>query len=149
MKTRRVLLLMVLCVAFCTKALTQTTLGRQLVDQYPTTAWGTLTYGLTWLPPDYNTSTTKYPLIIFLHGSGEGGDGVSGLNNLLIYGLPNRIANGWDPQAVNPVDGQNYQFIVVSPQAPSAAHWSYSWTQIQWILPNVISRYRIDTSRVY
>ena len=105
---------MVLSAVICGHVHAQTTMGRQNVDQYPTTAWGTLTYGLTYLPSDYNSTTTKYPLIIFLHGSGEGGDGIPGLNNLLIYGLPNRIANGWDPQAVNPADGKNYKFIVVS-----------------------------------
>src|SRR4051794_33849882 len=148
MKTRRVFLLMVLSAVICAHSHGQV-MGRQNVDQYPTTAWGTLTYGLTYLPSDYNSTTTSYPLIIFLHGSGEGGDGIPGLNNLLVYGLPNRIANGWDPQAVNPADGQNYKFIVVSPQAPSAAHWSYAWGSIQWVLQNVISRYRIDTTRIY
>src|SRR6476661_11231093 len=123
-------------------------MGRQNVDQFPVTAWGTPTYGLTWLPTDYASNPTqKYPLIIFLHGSGEGGDGVQGLNNLLIYGLPNKIANGFNPEAVNPVDGQNYKFIVVSPQAPSAAHWSYAWGSIQWILQDVKKRYRVDESR--
>src|SRR6476661_8671093 len=130
------LMLALVCAFLSTQASAQT-MGRQKVDQFPVTAWGTPTYGLTWLPTDYNSTNTKYPLIIFLHGSGEGGDGVGGLNNLLIYGLPNRIANGFNPEAVNPVDGQNYKFIVVSPQAPSAAHWSYAWGSIQWILQDV------------
>lgn len=127
----------------------QTTIGRQLVDQYPITPWGTPTYGLTWLPPDYNTSTTKYPLIIFLHGAGEVGDGTGGLYNLISTALPQKIADGWNPQAVNPADGQNYQFIVVSPQAPWASHWSYQYGHVQFILKDVINRYRIDTNRVY
>ena len=76
MKTKRVLLLMVLCAAVSMQCLSQSTIGRQKVDQYPVTAWNTLTYGLTWLPTDYDSTTTKYPLIIFLHGSGEGGEGV-------------------------------------------------------------------------
>ena len=128
----------------------QTYIGRQLVDQFPTTAWSTMTYGLTFLPTDYATNTTqKYPLIIFLHGSGEGGDGVNGLWNLISQGLPQRIAQGWTPEAVNPVDGKNYKFIVVSPQAPSAAHWSYGYGQLPYILYDVVNRYRVDTSRIY
>ena len=131
----RAWVLFVLCSLFSRQLFAQTTLGRQNVDQYPTTAWGTLTYGLTYLPSDYSSTTQSYPLIIFLHGSGEGGDGISGLNNLLVYGLPNRIANGWDPQAVNPADGKNYKFIVVSPQAPAAARWSlYFEGHFIWIL---------------
>ena len=127
----------------------QGTLGRQKIDQYPITAWGTPTYGLTWLPVDYNSTDTKYPLIIFLHGSGEGGDGIGGLYNLLVYGLPNKIANGFNPEAVNPSDGKNYKFIVVSPQAPAAARWSYAWGSIQYILEDVKKRYRVDESRIY
>src|SRR6476469_5930472 len=97
-----------LCIVVATSLLSfgrlsaQTTIGRQNVDQYPTQPWGVPTYGLTWLPTDYATNTSqKYPLIIFLHGSGEGGDGVGGLWNLLTYGLPREIANGFNPEAVN------------------------------------------------
>src|ERR1700759_5773182 len=92
--------------------ISQTYIGRQLVDQYPITSYGSKTYGLTWLPADYNSTTTNYPLIIFLHAGGEVGDGVQGLNNLLNAGLPKKIAEGWDPQAVNPADGKTYKFIV-------------------------------------
>ena len=127
----------------------QTYIGRQLVDQYPITSWGTKTYGLTWLPADYNTTTTNYPLIIFLHAGGEVGDGVSGLNNLINAGLPKEIAAGWDPQAVNPADGKTYKFIVVSPQAPTNSGWSYSYTHVVNILPDILKRYRVDPKRIY
>src|SRR4051812_4508250 len=110
----RVLIIGLVCCFLSRTASAQTYIGRQLVDQFPTTAWNTLTYGLTFLPTDYATNTTQtYPLIIFLHGSGEGGDGVGGLYNLITQGLPQRIASGWTPEAVNPVDGKNYKFIVV------------------------------------
>ena len=137
MKTKRVLLLMVLCAAVSMQCLSQSTIGRQKVDQYPVTAWNTLTYGLTWLPTDYDSSTAKYPLIIFLHGSGEGGEGISGLNTLVTQGLPHIIANGFNPSAINPSNGQSYKFIVVSPQSPA---WSYGWGSIQHILPDVVRR---------
>jgi poly(3-hydroxybutyrate) depolymerase len=147
---RRILMLTVLCtVLLQTKANSQATIGRQKVDQYPITPWGTPTYGLTWLPTDYNSSSQKYPLIIFLHGRGETGDGVGGLYNLISTALPQKIAQGWDPKAVNPADGQTYQFIVVSPQAPSASAWSYQYGHIQFILKDVMSRYRVDPDRVY
>ncbi|MBA3685838.1 MAG: hypothetical protein H0W72_11450 [Planctomycetes bacterium] len=125
------------------------TIGRQLVDQYPITAWNSPTYGLTYLPPSYANSTAQYPLIIFLHGAGEVGDGVAGLNNLLGTALPQKIAQGWNPQAVNPIDGRTYEFIVVSPQAPSASRWSYSYAHLQHILRDVQARYRVDPARVY
>ena len=149
MKAKRLLLLTILC---CTLSSTfsQSVIGRQQVDQFPTTSWNTMTYGLTWLPNDYSTNLTqKYPLIIFLHGVGETGDGIAGLNTMLNTGLPMIISQGWDPEAVNPVDGQNYKFIVVSPQAPTSAGWSYQWNSIQYILPDIINRYRVDTTRIY
>ena len=131
------------------QAAAQTTVGRQKVDQYPTTAYGTKTYGLTWLPTDYNTTTQTYPLIIFLHGSGECGDGVSGLSRLISTALPKKIADGWNPEARNPADGKTYKFIVVSPQAPSSAQWSYSYSHVRNILEDVKKRYRVDVNRIY
>jgi len=149
MRAKRFLLLTILC---CTLSLSysQTIIGRQNVDQYPVTGWGTMTYGLTWLPTDYSTNLTqKYPLLIFLHGVGETGNGTGGLYTLLNTGLPQTIAQGWDPEAVNPVDNQNYKFIVVSPQASTSVGWSYQWNALQYLLPDVINRYRIDTTRIY
>ncbi len=147
MKARSVLLLMMLNAFVFLQLNAQTVIGRQNVDQFPSTAWGTPTYGLTWLPVDYATNPTqKYPLIIFLHGAGEGGTTVGSLNNLISTALPQHIANGWNPEAVNPVNGQNYKFIVVSPQAPG---WSYAWGSIQWMLKDIVTRYRVDTTRIY
>ena len=146
MKTLRVVLLMVVLSAIFQQLQAQSTIGRQKVDQFPVNATGTLTYGLTWLPADYNTTTTRYPLIIFLHGSGENGTTVNDLNKLVSTALPMKIAQGWDPVAVNPVNNQAYKFIVVSPQAPT---WSYGFPQIQHILNDVVSRYRVDTTRIY
>src|SRR5206468_6592678 len=101
---------------------------------------------LTWVPTDYNQTSNKYPLIVFLHGIGETGTGVDGLSRLVGTGLPYRIASGWNPEAVNPADGQNYKFIVVSPQAAS---WSYGYNELQYIIPAIIAKYRVDPSRVY
>lgn len=127
----------------------QTVIGRQKVDQYPITSKGAATYGLTWLPTDYASTSQSYPLIIFLHAAGEVGDGVAGLNNLIKVGLPKKIADGWNPQAVNPSDKKNYQFIVVSPQASTSSGWSYSYAQVVYILADVEKRYRVDATRVY
>src|SRR6202046_3028810 len=101
------LLSLLLCAIVSSQAYSQTVIGRQNVDQYPITAAGALTYGLTWVPPDYNPAN-KYPLIIFMHGSGEGGDGISGLNTLLNQGLPWWIARGFSHSALNPVDGKTH-----------------------------------------
>jgi PKD domain/Secretion system C-terminal sorting domain len=146
MKMKRTLLLF-LWLAFYAGVQAQTVIGRQNVDQYPMDQFGDQTYGLTWLPPSYAANPTKkYPLIIFLHGTGEAGTGVAGLNTLIGAALPQRIAGGFNPSAVNPVDGQTYEFIVVSPQAGS---WSYNYDAVKYILPNVLSRYHVDLNRIY
>ncbi|MGB3006854.1 MAG: hypothetical protein WBC06_10110, partial [Chitinophagaceae bacterium] len=137
---------LLLLLTFVTQVESQTIVGRQQVDQYPITAGGTLTYGLTWLPQSYSNTSRKYPLIIFLHGAGEGGTGVSGLNNLITTGIPKNISNGWNATAINPLTGVRDSFIVVSPQAGG---WSYNYNSVKYILPNLISRYRVDTERIY
>lgn len=123
--------------------------GRQTTDQYPVTAWGTLTYGLTWLPNGYaNTAgyNKKYPLIVFLHGSGETGTTAADLSRLLNNSIPKMISQGWNATVINPLTNQPDSFIVVSPQAGG---WSYNYASLKYILPNVISRYRVDENRIY
>jgi predicted peptidase/lysophospholipase L1-like esterase len=129
-----------------------TYMGRQLVDQFPINASGSSqTYGLTWLPTDYYSpgNTDEYPLIIFLHGGGETGTTIANLSKLYANGkgsIPEYIAEGWNAEAIDPNTSQNTKFIVCSPQAPSG---SYSYPHVKWIVPNIISRYRVDPNRVY
>jgi hypothetical protein len=129
----------------------QTTIGRQQVDQFKSDQWGDRSYALTWLPTDYNSSgSAQYPLIIFLHGVGEGGSTVNDLNRLITQSppaLPEQIANGWNATAKNPLDGKTYEFIVISPQASNG--WSFNYDQLKYIVPDILSRYRVDLSRVY
>lgn len=147
---RKTTILLLVTFLFIGKINSQTVIGRQKVDQFTSTSWGVKSYALTWLPNDYATNTSqRYPLIIFLHGKGETGDGVWGLSKLTSTALPQIIANGWDPEAVNPVDGQTYKFIVVSPQSSTASQWSHQWSSIQYMLPEIISQYRVDTNRIY
>ncbi len=136
-------------VLFTVCANAQTIMGRQIVDQFPINSSGTLTYGLTWLPATYSSTTRTYPLIIFLHGAGETGTTVSSLSKLYTASprsISGRIADGWDPVAVNPRTGVQDSFIVVSPQAPS---WSYNYTDLKHILPSILKKYRVDRSRIY
>ncbi len=147
---KNLIFLLLFFVGGLTKAYSQGTVGRQKVDQFPINKSNTLTYGLTWIPSDYDTDTTnRYPLIIFLHGAGECGDSISGLSKLISAGLPMKIAQGWDPQAISPIDGKLMNFIVVSPQAPALSRWSYSYTHVRYILADVIKRYKVDESRIY
>ena len=137
----------------------QTVMGRQNVDSFPVYDWSVyptsgLNYGLTYLPPDYAANPTKkFPLIIFLHGVGQSVTTTSPTASMLSSliqsgtGLTGVIAGGFSPSAVNPVDGQTYEFIVVSPQ--NASGWSDNYDQLKYILPNVLSRYHVDLNRIY
>ncbi|HEY0272314.1 MAG TPA: PHB depolymerase family esterase, partial [Chitinophaga sp.] len=93
------------------------------------------------LPDDYSTTSTNYPLLIFLHGLGEAG---TDLNLVLAHGVPRMIANGAKMQYT--VNGKLFKFIVVSPQIPSG--WSNE-QDIQNLINDVKSRYRIDANRIY
>src|SRR5437763_1456431 len=64
---------------------------------------------LLFLPADYEKQD-KWPLMIFLHGSGERGDG--NLDLVKKHGPP-KIVDG-KPE---------FEFIVVSPQVPSGGRW--------------------------
>lgn len=141
------ILLFFLCVSFCLPLIAQTTIGNQNVDQFSRDASGDKEYGLTWLPTSYSSNPSKrYPVIIFLHGSGQEGTGLTALNGLTAYGLPDKIAGGFQPSAVNPKDGQTYEFIVCSPMAPN---WSADYNTLKYILPDIVSRYRVDTTHIY
>ena len=93
------------------------------------------------LPALYWKTTKRYPLIVFIHGIGELGTGLSRLN---CCGLPHHASNGTFP-AKFLVNGVYYSFIVISPQfrvRPSAS-------QIQSVVNYAKSHYRVDPSRVY
>jgi hypothetical protein len=95
------------------------------------------------LPARYSLTTKKYPLIIFIHGIGELGTGVTRLN---CCGLPYYAKRGLlPPKFLNSADGKYYSYIVVSPQflvRPNAS-------QIQSVINFAKSKYRVDASRIY
>ena len=60
-------------------------------------------------PTDYNpTATKKYPLIIFLHGIGERGNGTTELHKITWHAIPRIIAAGGTMTYRNPKTGEMY-----------------------------------------
>ena len=97
----------------------------------------TFDYLLT-LPPDYNKDAKKlWPLILFLHGSGERG---SDVEKVKVHGPP-KIADK-DPDST-----VAKEFIVVSPQCPTGRGWKTDSLIV--LLDDVASKYRVDPDRVY
>src|SRR5689334_13581376 len=91
--------------------------GLQISTQVNVTGDGSQKWwALLHLPDDYASTTTKYPLIMFMHGIGEVGSTEADLTKLVGHGLPKQINNGANMQFT--VGGKLYKFIVISPQAP-------------------------------
>ncbi|MDQ6764327.1 MAG: T9SS type A sorting domain-containing protein [Bacteroidota bacterium] len=99
-----------------------------------------------YLPQGYSSSgSQKYPLMIFVHGSGETGDGSpSQISRVLRNGPPKLISQGIFPNSFN-VKGQTFKFIVLSPQFTV---WPDD-INIDDIINYAIKNYHIDTSRIY
>lgn len=97
-------------------------------------------------PADYNVDpTTKYPLIVFLHGIGERGNGTSELSRVRANGIPKYI-NAGHPMRFY-WNGRWQSFIVLSPQLSS----SYGWWQdfyIDEMIKYAKQNLRIDTNRI-
>jgi endoglucanase len=98
-----------------------------------------------YLPIGYEAGNKTYPLIIFVHGMGELGDGSPAqLPRLLFTGLAASINVGELPVTLT-VNGETHSFIVISPQFvswPSAA-------DIDAVINYATRNYRVNTSRIY
>jgi len=106
---------------------------------------------LAYFPPDYPSTSNKYPLIIFLHGSGESCPPTSKIYNSTSGGIPYAIEHGqWpaDGGFINPADGQKYKPIVLSPQS-GCNSWSAAGDQVDNIINYAVNTYRIDPNRIY
>ena len=89
---------------------------------------------LLYLPEDYAKDTTlKWPLMVFLHGSGESG---VDLDKVKAHGPPKLIEAG-----------KKFPFIVVSPQAPPQTGWKAE--VIKGMIDDIKKKYRVDNDRVY
>ncbi|WP_346320372.1 prolyl oligopeptidase family serine peptidase [Chitinophaga sp. YIM B06452] len=85
------------------------------------------------LPEGYESDTSrKWPLVMFLHGSGESG---ADLEKVKVHGLPKLVEAG-----------KKFPFIVVSPQS-SGFGWDPE--QLFRLLLDLKQKYRVDDDRVY
>jgi predicted peptidase len=105
--------------------------GKQQPQQLERTIKVTLGYLLS-LPKDY-AEKESWPLLLFLHGSGERGEN---LDRVKIHGPPKLIAAGKD-----------FPFIVVSPQCPSR---SRGWQphELSALLDEIVEKYKVDKDRI-
>jgi predicted peptidase len=88
---------------------------------------------LLYLPEGYGEEGTKWPLMLFLHGSGERG---TDLDLVKRHGPPKLVDAG-----------KKYPFILVSPQCPEDENWSV--TILKSLLERLLERHDVDRSRIY
>lgn len=120
----------------------------QLVPKSVTATNGRFIGFYQYTPTDYNPSQTpKYPLIIFLHGIGERGDGIPGsqLEMVLGNGTPRNIKDGHPMRFF--WNGKWETFLVLMPQlSASYGYWQdfYVDEMIKYAKANL----NIDTNRI-
>ncbi len=85
--------------------------------------------------PHILDSQLKWPLVLFLHGSGERGDDIALVSN---HGLP-KFAR----------DVGSYPFILVAPQCPLEKRWTDYTDTLYELVQNMIGGYSIDPNRLY
>ena len=90
---------------------------------------------LLYLPEDYSKETEKkWPLVLFLHGSGERGEDVSLVAN---HGIP-KLA-----------EEKKFPFIALSPQCPTNSNWEIQQDALLALLYDAFDSLSIDKDRVY
>src|SRR5690242_21824363 len=89
----------------------------QQIEKGITSTTGDYLGFLEFKPKEYATEgNVKHPLIIFLHGIGERGNGTTELRNVARIGLPQMLRDGWDTKTT--WNGKTEKFLVISPQCP-------------------------------
>ena len=97
-----------------------------------------------YVPPSYAGSKEDFPLLIFIHGIGELGNGTTQLPAVLRNGIPKLIENGTFPASFN-VKGKSFSFIVASPQFKKIP----SPMDVRSLINYLKSKFRIDSKRIY
>jgi len=87
---------------------------------------------LLFLPQGYGNTKQRWPLMLFLHGSGESG---TDLAKVKAHGPPKIVDSKPD-----------FPFILVSPQSPGRG-WNPD--TLNALLDQIIHKYRVDKDRVY
>lgn len=96
-------------------------------------------------PVDY-TPTKKYPVIVFMHGIGERGNGTTEISRVKAQGIPKYISYGH--KMTFTWNGKTETFLVLSPQLSSSyGSWPsfYAEEMIRYAKANL----SVDTNRIF
>jgi len=87
-----------------------------------------------YLPVEYKEKkNSEFPLLVFLHGSGERGDD---LDAVKVHGPPKLIDQG-----------KEFPFVVLSPQCPEEQWWDAD--VVFKLIEEIAEKYSIDRHRIY
>lgn len=93
---------------------------------------------ILYLPRDYSDLEKQWPLLLFLHGAGERGHDLTRLER---HGPPMLIAT----------EAREFPFVILAPQCPPRRRWTERpvLEALDALLDDIVSRQRIDESRIY
>jgi dienelactone hydrolase len=99
---------------------------------------------LQYLPKDYASNSSKYPIVIFLHGIGERGANSTDYNTLLTSIAS--VDNLGPPKYAR--NGTEFPFILISPQLKNCyGNWPLSY--IQEVIDHVKTYLRVDEKKIH
>lgn len=89
-----------------------------------------------YLPPSYQPEGgEQWPVVFFLHGAGERGADLSELGK---HGLVRQVK-----------EKRDFPFILVAPQCPLDWTWDRSLEELDLLLEEIITNFRVDMEQVY
>lgn len=118
----------------------------QLMPKSIVSANGTIGF-YEFKPPGYNAdSTYEYPLIIFLHGVGERGNGTNELPMALLASFPKLLVRGATMQFT--VNGRKHAFLVLLPQM-SKKYMNWQSFYIDEMIGYAKKNLKIDKNKIF
>ncbi|MHC4503775.1 MAG: carboxylesterase family protein [Planctomycetota bacterium] len=88
---------------------------------------------LVYLPSEYRVANKEWPLLLYLHGTGQRGDDAG---SIVDHGPPRYIESG-----------KEYPFIVLAPLCPKHSWWTNE--VLVALLEDILSKYRVNEDKVY
>ncbi|HSB91567.1 MAG TPA: alpha/beta fold hydrolase [Flavitalea sp.] len=96
------------------------------------------------LPSNYDSSSEQYPVIIFLHGAAQLGNGRGELGRTLYYGAMQMIKDSMMPVSFSSREGE-FTYLYFAPQFKTL----FSVEDLNTFVDYVSSNYRISKNRIY
>lgn len=96
------------------------------------------------LPSNYDSTTQNYPVLIFLHGSGQFGNGRNELPRVLYYGTMDLLKKNLLPASFA-VDGVSTNYLVFAPQFKT----TFSQADLDIFVDYITQKFRVNRNRLY